>query len=160
MPVPVIDFFENDSDALGNGTIIDTDNPIAFGLVPRGVISFPLDDAKKPIHVWNDQGGGNGSDAATNVKLSIAAADNNNDTPIFNGTDLNGFVSMIEARSTDAVNVVADNQSTWTSISPSALLSLGDMPNNSRRGIEVRINVPIDAPATAAKDFLLNVSYI
>ena len=160
MPDPVIDIFENDSDSLGNGTPINDSNPVAFGIVPRGAISVPLSETQFPIHVWNDQGGANGSDDATTVKVNVVAADNDNDIPLFNGTELNGFTTMIEARSTDAFNTVADNQSTWTPISPSALLSIGDLPSNSRRGIEIRANIPIDCPAMALTQLLINVNYI
>lgn len=159
MPAPSIDVFENDSDILGNGTPINDENPIAFGLVPRGSISAPTSETQTPVHVWNDQTGALGCDTATNVKITVAAADNNNDIPIFNGTEFNGFQPMIEARSTDALGTQSDSQSEWTPVSPSAMLEIGDIPSNCRRSIEFRANVPIDAPAMALKQLLVNVNF-
>lgn len=159
MPAPVIDFLENDSDPFGGGTPINSGNPIAFGLVARGAASPPSSDAQNPIHVWNDQTGAVGSDTATNILLTIAAADSNNSTPLLDGTALNGFTSMIEARSTDALGAPADGQNDWTVISPTEPLALGDMPSNSRRSVELRLNVPIDAAFAASKAFVLSVSF-
>jgi len=160
MPVPSIDIFENDSDVLGNGTPINDENPIAFGIASRGSVTPPADEAQTPIHIWNDQTGALGSDTATNVKITVAAADNNNDILLFNGTELNGFQSMLEARSTDALNAPADAQSAWTPISPTDMLDIGDMPSNSRRSIELRANVPIDATSMASTGLILNVNFI
>lgn len=159
MPAPSFDVYENDSDVLGGGTLINEENPISFGMVPKGTITVPVDEAKTPIHIWNDQSGEQGSDTATNIKITLVAADNNNDHPFFNGTELNNFEPMFEARSTDALNAVADAQSAWTPVSPSAMLSIGDMPSNSRRSIELRLNVPIDAPNAASKEFLVSINF-
>lgn len=159
MPAPDLELFENDSDQLGNGTAITEENPITFGLVPKGIQVDPEDDAKLPVHLWNDKSGVLSADEATSLKVYCVAVGGDNDIAIFNGTTLNGDVPMLEARSRGALNCDDDAQTAWTPIGPSDFLDLGDMPSNSRRNIELRLNVPIDAPNEASVELRLAFTF-
>lgn len=143
MPAPSFAFYEDDSNSLGAGTVINNGNPVAFGNVSVGANGVPIDIHQRRIHVWNDKGGIINSDTATGVLVYCVNVSDPTHRA-FAGTALNGHVSIIEARSVDAFGCPADAQSVWTPIGPSQLLSVGDMPRNSRRGIEFRVKPPVD----------------
>lgn len=139
MAAPVISLYENDSTPL-DGTVIDEDNPVDFGVVDKGVTSDTI-----TIHLWNDKGGFVGSDLAT-PRLSAVPIDGGDDVaPLFAGTEFNDFQSMVEARSCGSYGVAADQQVAWTPISPLDMLAMGAIPSNAMRVIELRIRVPQDS---------------
>lgn len=143
MPAPLFQFYHDDSTPEA-GTVVDTGNPLEFGVVDRARTS-----ATVVVHVWNDKGGSLGSDTAVAPRFYADNGPDNIDD-MFDGTAANDTESMIEARSCEAYGVAADAQSAWTPIGPGEYLELGDMPSNSRRSIEVRIRVPLDATPQAS----------
>lgn len=152
MPDPVFSLYEADSTVTG-GTPISIGNPVAFGQVEKGIISPTV-----KVHVWN---GKNDGSVSTAVAPRLYATNGVGDASlIFNGTPFNGHQSMLEARSCGSFNTPADQDSAWTPIGPSNLfmLEMGDMPANSMREIELRMNVPIDAPTIPLISFSLQVS--
>lgn len=151
MPNPAFTFYENDSTPSG-GTPITTLNPTDFGILSKGTIS-PI----VTIHVWNDKDGSLGSSTAIAPRF-YAISGPGNAADIFAGTAINNFKSMLEARSCGAFNVAADQDQDWTPVSPTSLLELGDMPSNTRRDIELRMNIPIDALTLATIDFTMVIS--
>lgn len=143
-------FYEDDSTVTG-GTEINAGNPLALGQVEKGTIT-PI----STIHVWN---GKNSGSAATAIAPKFYATNGPDDASlIFQGTPFNGFQSMLEARSCGSFNVAADQNEEWTPVSPTQLLTLGDMPTNTMREIELRLNVPVDAPTLASIDFSMQIS--
>ena len=153
MPSPVFTFYEAGSTP-DSGTIIDESNKMEFLNANKGMATPILS-----IDVWNDKGGLLSSDTAVAPRIYATHGDVDNIQPVFDGTTLNGLKSMLEARSCGAYGVAADQQSQWTPISPLSLLTLGNMPSNSKRIIELRVNVPIDAPDLTLKNFLIWISY-
>jgi hypothetical protein len=138
MPVPVISIYHDDSTQTG-GTPVDGTNPVDFTQLDKGTISPTI-----TVHVWN---GKNDPSVATAVTPKFYSVNGSGDaSKIFNGTVSNGNKSMLEARSCAAIGTAADQQKTWTPISPAALLAMGNMPPNTMRTVELRLNVPIDAP--------------
>lgn len=156
---PGFQFYENDSNLIGGGTVINDANKIEFGYAPVGIVDLPEDAGKRPVHLWNDKGGILGSGSATGIKIYIVSSDGDLEHPAFLGTVRNDFKSIIEARSVGGVNVPGDSQSTWTPISPWDFLTIGNMPRNSMRTIEVRINPPLDMLEITLTDFFLRVTY-
>lgn len=154
MPAPVMSFYESDS-THDEGTVIDVDEPIFGG--GEG-ISAPFEKGViGPIftmHLWNDKGGGASSDVAVAPKIS-AVNGVTNMSIIFNGTDINGHVSMLEARSCGALGVAADQQQDWTPIGPTQTLTVGDIPSDCMRVIELRMNVPQDSADLATAAYIL-----
>lgn len=150
MPAPLFVFFENDSTPTG-GTIINNVNPINLGLVQKGTITSIV-----TIHVWN---GKNDLTLDTAIAPRLYATNGpGNAAALFNGTALNGFQSMLEARSCGAFNTPADQHQSWIPIKPTNMLQMGDMPTNSMREVELRLNVPIDSPDISLINFSLQVS--
>lgn len=158
MVAPSFEFYESDSTP-GSGTPITSGNKIEFGAVPIGAVSLPTEIPKQQIHLWNDKGSLLNSDTATNIKVYAVASDGDDNDEIFTGTDLSDDLPFLEARSTGAFNTPADAQSGWTPIGPGEFLDIGDMPKNSRRTIELRLNTPNDATSKSLEDFELRVSY-
>lgn len=151
MPAPVFSLYRNDS-TVGGGTPLDAGHALDFAGADKGRAT-PL----QTVHVWNDKGGGAGSSTAV-APIFFALSGAGDASPIFAGTPGNGAKSMLEARSCLALNVAADAQTEWTPISPTSTLVLGDMPSNSMRTIEVRLNIPVDAADLALIQFTLRVS--
>lgn len=150
MPAPVMTLFLGGSTAT-TGTQVSSGNPLSLGLQAKGVASTPV-----TVDLWNDRGGGTGSDTATSVTLSsVNGVDDA--SAIFNGTAGNGFQSMLEARSVGASGVSGDYQTVWSPLGPAASLSMGNIPSNAKRIIEVRLNIPQDAPDIDLKTFTLRV---
>lgn len=151
MPAPNISIYHDDSTQIG-GTPVDGTHPVDFGLVDKGTISPTI-----TIHIWN---GKNDLSVGTAIAPKLYSLNGSGDASrIFNGTTLNGFKSMLEARSCTAIGTAADQQKAWTPISPTALLTMGNIPANAMRGIELRLNIPIDAPdMTPADTWSLRVS--
>lgn len=152
MTAPVITFYNEGSTTTG-GTPIGPSNKISFLNIDKGIPSaiFTLD-------IWNDKGGSLGCDTAVAPRFF---AMNGTDivSPLFAGTAVNNFQSMIEARSCGAYGIAADQQTAWTPISPSSLLVIGNLPSNTKRSIQIRLNVPVDAAdMTPTKSFLFRVS--
>jgi len=150
MVAPAISFYEDDSTP-DDGTVIDAFNPVPFGAVEKGTISDII-----TIHIWNDKGGDLGSDIATAPRLA-AISGVTDMSVIFDGTDINGNVSMLEARSCGAFGTAADQQQDWTPLGPDSMLELGDIPSNCMRVIELRANIPQDADSLTVADFTLIV---
>lgn len=146
---PIISFYESGSTPSG-GTQINSGNPIAFGSIQKSEIS-----AVQTIDVWNDKNGSSADDAVAPKLTAISSPDDV--SIIFDGTAINGFVSMLEARSCGAFNVPADQQKDWTPIGPTEFLTIGDIPANAKRSIELRLNVPQDADTLALSNFVLRV---
>lgn len=150
MPDPVFSIYEDNSTVIG-GTPISSGNPIDFGRVEKGVVSPTI-----AIHVWN---GKNDVSIPTALAPRLYAVNGSGDASlIFNGTPFNGHKSMLEGRSCGSFHTPADQDSDWTPLSPLSLLRMGDMPSNSMREIELRMNVPIDAPTLALISFSVGVS--
>lgn len=146
MPAPVLVLYRDDS-----VTLLDAAHDLDFGVVDKGTIT-PV----QTVHLWNDKGGV--ADADTAVAPHFYALNAEDASILFAGTTLNGNVSMVEARSCAATNTPADQHEEWTPIGPTQILTLGDMPLNSLRTLEVRINVPTDAATLAAVSFTLRAS--
>lgn len=150
MADPVISLYHDDS-TMVSGTPLDGSNPVDFGAVDKGLISPTI-----TIHVWN---GKNDPSVDMAVAPLLYALNGSGDASvIFNGTTLNGFKSMLEARSCAAIGTTADQHKAWTPISPASLLTMGNIPANAMRTIELRLNVPIDAPAMSLTSWSLRVS--
>lgn len=156
---PEFQFYENDSNLIGGGTVINDANKIDFGFAPVGLIDTPEDSGKRPVHLWNDKGGLLNAGSATGIKIYIVSSDGDLEHPAFLGTVRNGNESVIEARSVDGVNVPGDSQQDWTPISPWDFLEIGNMPRNSMRTIEIRVNPPLDMNEIDLTDFFLRVTY-
>lgn len=151
MPAPIMTLFHDDSSYVG-GTPLDGSNPLDFGGVDKGTAS-----TIQTIHVWNGKNDPS-VDTANDPLLFSFNGSAGDASPIFNGTSLNNYKSMLEARSCAAIGVSADQQKAWTPISPTLALQLGDMPANSMRTVEVRLNIPLDAPDMALTSWSLRVS--
>ena len=147
---PVITLYHDDSSYSG-GTPLDGSSPLDFGGVDKGLIS-----AVQTIHIWNGKGDPAVDPAVAPRLFSFSGS--GDASVIFNGTTLNGFQSMLEARSCAAVGAVADQHKEWVPISPSNSLLMGDIPPNAMRTVEVRLNVPVDAPVMSLTSWLLRVS--
>lgn len=133
MPAPVITF-EDDQ-----GTEISSGNKINFG----GQIEKGATSSVFSVWIWNDKDGLIGSGTAVNPRVfALSVGDL---SVIFDGTVINGNVSMLEARSCLALNVAADAQDAWTPIGPAQFLDIGDIPRNAAREIQLRLRVPNDA---------------
>jgi hypothetical protein len=151
MAAPSFSFYQAGSTP-SSGTPITLASQINFGLVEKGVISAVI-----TIDIWNDRGGLAGSDIAVAPKLHALSVPDSISV-IFAGTVSNGNLSMLEARSCGALNTSADQHQVWTPISLTSFLTMGDMPSNSKRSIELRLNVPYDAAdLTPLKTFSLRV---
>lgn len=146
----LISIFHDDSTLIG-GTPVDGSNPVDFGLVDKGTTS-PI----KTIHIWNGKLDP-GVDTAVSPKL-YSVNGSGDASKIFNGTPGNNFQSMLEARSCTAIGTSADQHKDWTPIGPNNLLTMGNIPAAAMRGIEVRLNIPIDAPDMAINTWSLRVS--
>lgn len=150
MADPVISLYHDDSTVAG-GTPLDGSAPVDFGAVDKGLISDTI-----TIHIWN---GKNIAPVDTAVAPLLYSINGSGDASvIFNGTTINGFKSMLEARSCAAVNTTADQQKAWTPLSPSSLLTMGNIPANAMRTVELRLNIPIDAPVMSLTSWSLRVS--
>jgi hypothetical protein len=154
MAAPNIQFYEYD-----DVDMLSELNPIEFGDVPRGSTGIPTDSLKQGVNLWNDRDGIAGSDEAINIRISVLPDDEDLDSEVFVGTEGNGFQPFLEARSKGAVNVSDDAQTDWTPISNDEFLEIGDMPRNSMRRIELRLNIPQDATSFVSKDYRLQVNY-
>lgn len=143
---PVITYYDNNDVAISSG------NPVAFGLIEKGVASNPV-----KIWVWNDRNLV-GADPAINPMLhAISGPDDM--SIIFSGTAWNGFTSMLEARSCGAYNATADRQCDWTKIGPASFLAMGSIVAGAAREIELRINVPADAQNMSLSLGAIRVQY-
>lgn len=146
MPDPNLELYDD------GGTIISSGNKVNFGSVEKGVTGDTI-----VLYVWNDKTGALGSDTAVAPRLYVshtaAIAD------ILAGTAANGNVSMIEARSCAGVNVAGDAHTAWTPVGPGSLLTMGNIPSDAAKQIEIRLNVPQDAPDVAVADFNIELSY-
>jgi hypothetical protein len=132
-------------------TEISSGNPVSFGLAQKGTISPTV-----TVSMWNDRNGALSADTAA-APIVSAVNGSSSLSIIFTGTTRNGFVSMLEARSCTASNAVADAGCAWVPISPTEFMTLGAMPSNSSRGIELRLNIPSDADSLALTSFTLMV---
>jgi hypothetical protein len=140
-------YYDTDENEINSG------NPISFGEVQIGAIS----DVHS-IWIWNDKGGVLSADTSETPHLfAIKSGDDDLDI-LFSGNELNGYNSMLEARSCGAKNTVSDNHENWTPIGPMQYLQLGPMPSNSARLIELRINAPYNADLFDLSDFTLRIS--
>ena len=71
MPAPILKLFEKDDLA----EIVESSNPILFDNLEAGNNDIePNDSGQIPLHLWNDKGGGAGSDTAKTVTLKILRA--------------------------------------------------------------------------------------
>ena len=131
---------------------------IAFPSSPRGTITDLPDAASFPLYLWNDKGGGSASSMMT-VKIGIRDICGTSNDVVITGTELNGYMPMIECRSYGSAGCSDDSQEAWTPIGGSLMLDIGDIPANARRSLYLRMNVYADAPAIAAGQFNLFVDY-
>lgn len=132
---------------------IGSSNKISFGQIQVGTISSTIS-----IWVWNDRDDLIGGDESLNPQVfAIKEGDDDLDI-LFTGNELNGYKSMLEARSCGAKNAVSDNQSDWTPIGPMSYLRVGKMPANSARLIELRVNAPHDAELFDLSSFTVRMS--
>lgn len=144
---PVITIWEDDS-----VTPIDSGNPLALGMADKGTITPTV-----TFHIWNGKGDPS-VDTAVAPKLYVTNG-SGDASLLFAGTETNEHRSMVEARSCQASGIAGDMQEAWTPISPTSLLTLGDMPGNTMREIEIRLNVPPDAPDVPNVSFTLRTSF-
>lgn len=158
MPSPSFEWFEDGSTPI-SGTEITDVHPVEFGSCKKGNTVYPTSVIQRALNLWNDKNGVNGSSTATGIEITAVSLDNDPDHPLFVGTDLNGGESCVQVRSVGSYNCVADSQSDWTTISPTDVLSIGDMPSNSMRVIEIRVVLPVDIDAMAEDSFELRVNY-
>lgn len=136
-------------------SIIEDGNEASFEEVARGDTGLP----DKTLNLWNDRNAILGSFTAKSIQISVVPTDGDYDSEVFTGTEENEFQPFFEARSRGSLNTSDDAQEDWTPISHDVFLSIGNMPANSMRVIELRAAVPIDAAAFNAKNFSLQVSY-
>lgn len=155
MPAIQVKFYEKNSTP-GGGTQINDLNPILFGTVPRGTTSQA--PGKESIHIWNDKGGILVSSPIVLPKLRAFTLDGGSSSPLFAGTVANGFQPMLQCRSRGAYGVLADAQEAWTPVGPFTPLSIGTIPSNCMREIELRISVPPDAPDLPVTAFIFSLS--
>lgn len=150
MAVPVPAFYEsNDVDVINAG------NPIAFGLISKGTVSYPTDTAKRQIHLWNDKGGGAGSVEMSSVKIGVKDSDGMNTGEFITGTALNGLQPFFEGRSDGAQGTPDDAQSAWQVIGGDVYRDIGNIPSNARRTVLFRIDTPGDATVGAFDGLLV-----
>ncbi len=140
MADPVLELYEAGS-SRDSGVLISSSSQLSFGLVPAGTNS-----AVKKFDVWNDRNGIAGSDDATPQMNAFGSSVFDD---FFAGTEVNGNLSMLEARSCGADGIPGDYQTAWTPIRPDTFLAMGLMPSNTKRTIELRVRVPYDADTFA-----------
>jgi hypothetical protein len=126
-------------------------NPINFGAVQRGVPSDTIS-----IWIWNDRDE-EGADASEAPLIFAIKVDDDVDG-LFAGTEANGYRSMLQAKSCGAIRTPADMDQQWTPIGPLETLSLGRMPANSARLIELRLYPPHDSLLFDESVFSIRVS--
>lgn len=134
-----------------SAVLYDSGNPMQFLNVDKGIPSDIL-----TVDLWNDRTGSEGSDTA--IAPLVYALNDDDISAVFAGTTINGFQSMLECRSCLGYNTPGDLQTAWTPISPTSLLTIGDMPAGSKRTLEFRLNPPVDAPTLTLKTFTIMVS--
>lgn len=133
--------------------IINEANPVDFGQAQKGAKGSVIS-----VWLWNDRDNANSGDAATGIRLRATEGADDAIETVFDGTELNENQSCLEARSCGAKNIGGDHHEEWTKISPSSSLSVGNMPANSARLIELRSNVPIDEDTLSETLFNLMVT--
>ena len=133
-------------------TLVTPQNPISFGLTSQGSFS----DVKE-VRIWNDRYGNQGSELFTAPRLSAIPLPLDT-SQIFDGTELNKYKSMLEARSCSAYGTIPDMMTDWTPIGPMSFLVLGNIPSGCGRMIELRLSVPQDSEVFALKTFTLRIS--
>jgi len=144
MADPVLEFYEDDG-----FTVIDSENPLSFGLASKGGIALPTKEAQYPIQIWNDKGGGAGSVEMQNVKIGIKDSLGGNTGEFILGTALNGNQPFMEARSDGATGTTDDAQGTFEAVGGDTFRDIGNIPANSGRDIFLRLNIPADATVGA-----------
>lgn len=146
MPAPVITVVDASDVAISSG------NPITLGVVPRGTVG-----AEFTFWIWNDRGGGVGSDAASPMLVILNTPDSIAD--LLAGTTINGMQSMIEGKSCNAIRTFADNQILWTPLRPTTPLPMSPIPSNCARQVIVRLNAPPDSDNVTIKHVQFQISY-
>jgi hypothetical protein len=149
MADPCPQFYDND-----DATLIDSANKINFGNISKGTISEPLDDKKRPIHLWNRKGSTLAVDMLE-VKIGVKDNGGGNTGEFISGTVQNGYQPVFEARSDGSQGITDDAQSSWTRVGGDTFLNIGDIPTNARRSIYVRINLPPDATVESNEPILV-----
>lgn len=157
MADPVVTFYENDSTP-GGGTIINGGNPISWGNVSKGTTEDPTDAQKFPFHLWNDKGGGAGSNEMKNVRVGIKNQNGGNSGEFVLGTALNGNQPYVGMRSDGAYGVTDDAQATYQRIGGNTFRNIGNIPSNCRRSIWLQLNLAPDA-AVGQQQPMLVVDY-
>lgn len=147
MPTPNLEFYDT------TGALISNANPISLGLATKGIATPP-----HAVWLWNNKANASPVDTASVISITVLSSPDDGSF-LFNGTELNGNTSMMEARSCRATGTPADAHKAWTKITPTSPLTLGPMPNNSSREIEIRLNVPPDAANHALASLSLKVNY-
>lgn len=132
--------------------LITPEHPIAFGLVDQGSFSDVLE-----IRVWNDRYLNQNSESLAAPRVS-AIPSPGGATEIFDGTELNTYLPMLQARTCGAYNTIPDMALEWVPIGPMNFLLLGSLPAGCGRQLELRLAVPQDAPVVAVKTFTLRVT--
>ena len=150
MPLPVMTICESGS-TVSEATEYDDTNRISFADAQKGVATDIL-----TVDVWNDRDGLAGSDDAP--APAMYATNDDDVSVIFDGTELNGFESMLECRSCLGFNTPSDQQSAWTKVKPGSPLIMGNMPSQSKRTVEMRLNVPADADTLSLRNFRIFIS--
>jgi hypothetical protein len=149
---------DGSTETTGTEVSDDNTNPVDFGECRKGVASYPESVLFRRLNLWHDRNGAESEDIATDLTITVVAESNDDEHPLFVGTDLNGGLSCIEVRSTDGYNCIADVQEEWTRISPDEALSIGDMPSNSMRVIEIRVVIPADMESLDVEGFDLQIN--
>jgi hypothetical protein len=132
---------------------INSSNPINFSEVQIGTISDIIS-----VWIWNDKGSLLSADTAEQPHIFALKAGDDDLDILFNGNEVNGYNSMLEARSCGSKNTPSDDHENWTPIGPMQHLIAGRMPSNSARLIELRINAPYNADLFDLSDFTLRAS--
>jgi hypothetical protein len=129
---------------------------LSFGEIQIGTVS-----QIESIWIWNDRDGLLGEEDSEKPHLFAIKGTNQNSDDIdilFNGTEINGFKSMLEARSCGGINTPGQMMTSWHPIGPMEYLILNKMPKNSARNIELRINAPYDSQLFPLNNLTIRIS--
>jgi len=145
MNEPNPEFYEND-----DATLIGPANKVALGGVTRGTVAEPTGAGKKPVHLWNDKGGGT-LKAMELVRVGVKDLSGGDAGEFIAGTALNGSQPFYECRSYGASGCPDDGQGSFVPIGGTTWRAIGDIPANARRSLHVRCSVPADATVGAGQ---------
>jgi len=157
MADPLPGFYENDSTPLSGAALNDL-NPVDFGPLPLGEVSQPQDSKHRPLHLWNDKGGGARKTMET-VELALKDSLGGDTGQFIAGTAGNGFVPFYEVRSSGAAGCQDDAETLWSKVGGLIEHLIGDIPAGARRSIWLRCEVPLDATGDLTGLLVVNYTF-